>query len=136
MSSEVKITGIPSKDIDTYWSAVEPLLKKATDRGTDYLIVDLYEQIDNGTMQLWVAFDDKEILAACTTKIITYPRLRVCGLTHIGGKGMRDWLRFEPIVSEWAKEHGCSHLEGYARPGWLRVLKHWATAWTVIRKEL
>jgi len=132
----VKITGIPSDEIDIYWSEAEPILKRATDRGKEFLTVDLYEYISKGKIQLWIAFDEEKIRAVCTTQIVTYPRLKVCAVLYLAGSGYKDWIMFQDYIGAWAKENGCSHLEGYFRKGWLRVLKDWSASWTLARKEL
>ena len=57
----------------------------------------------------------------------------------IGGKRMMEWL---PIAMEkltsFAKDCGCSHLEGYGRKAWSKILKkyNWEPEYIAYRMEI
>ena len=87
-------------------------------------------------MQLWVAIEDKDVLAAMITQIIPYPRKRVLRILVLAGAEMDKWLPFLPEVEKWAKDIGCSHIECWGRKGWLKVLSDWKNSYHILTKEL
>lgn len=131
------LVGILSQDIDKVWLTVVPIVKRAIDKSQhDYTIENVYDAIKNRDMQLWVWYGEDKIEACLVSAIATFPNRRVCQLLFIAGIGLRDWLSSESIITEWARANGCSQLEGYARDGWLRVLKSWRKVWTTIRRDI
>ena len=57
----------------------------------------------------------------------------------IGGKRMMEWLpKAMEILKDYAKDCGCSHLEGYGRKAWAKVLKkyNWEPEYIAYRMEM
>jgi hypothetical protein len=79
------------------------------------------------------------LVAAITTRLIEYPSKRALALDWVGGNRMSEWL---PIAMEkfisFAKDCGCSHLEGYGRKAWTKVLKkyNWKPEYIAYRMEI
>jgi len=131
------LVGVLNTDIDEVWPIVSPLLQKAVDKGQgDFLLQDYYEALLLRNMQLWVWKPEEKITAACVTQILSYPRRKVCQILLLGGTGLKDWLKKENSLVEWAREQGCSQMEGFARDGWLGVLPHWVKCWNTIRRNI
>ena len=82
---------------------------------------------------------DEKVIAAITTRIIEYPSKKAMAMDWIGGKRMMEWL---PIAMEkltsFAKDCGCSHLEGYGRKAWSKILKkyNWEPEYIAYRMEI
>lgn len=128
---------IPAEHVATVWPMVAPLLAPAVRRADGTITLDdVRELLLARDMQLWTSWRGGTVEAAAVTEIRTYLRRRVCAIPFVGGVNRRHWLGFEPVVADWARAHGCDALEGYARPGWLRVLRHWRSCWTVIRRDV
>ena len=136
-------TAVPREAVDIVWGDVSGLLNKAieTSKGK-YHIDDIYRHINDGYYNLWLIIDDKEnekVVAAITTRLIEYPSKRALAMDWIGGKRMYEWL---PIamekLSSFAKDCGCSHLEGYGRKAWIKVLKkyNWKPEYIAYRMEI
>ena len=87
-------------------------------------------------MQLWLAMEDEEILAAMVSQIVSYPRKRILRIIAIGGGQMDRWLPFLPGLEEWALENGATALEAWGRKGWLKVLEDWKCSYHVLTKDL
>ncbi len=123
-------TAVPREAIDIVWPDVINMLNKAveTSKGK-YHINDIYEDLTKGFYNLWLIIDDKgedKVVAALTTRLIKYPNRSAMAMDWVGGKRMAEWL---PIamekLSSFAKDCGCSHLEGYGRKAWIKVLKRY-----------
>ena len=57
----------------------------------------------------------------------------------IGGKNINKWLPIaQEKLSQFAKESGCTHLEGFGRKAWQRVLRkfNWQPEYIAYRMEL
>lgn len=116
---------------------VAPLLEPAIERSQGRW--DLYSVIGHlmlGQMHLWISIKDGEIDAACCTRIVDYPKIRVLSLPFLGGKVWRNWMHFQEQLGAWGRAHGCKEMEGYARKGFARVLTDWEFSWTFIRKAI
>jgi len=131
------LKGVLSHDVESIWDIVSPILERALAKSAgDYNIQDVFGELLSRDQQLWVWVEDGKIEACCTTKIVNYPRSRICTMPLIAGTKMKNWLSSEETMVAWAKENNCTQIEGYARDGWLRVLKHWTKVWTTIRRDV
>ena len=136
-------TAVPREAIDIVWPDVINMLNKAveTSKGK-YHINDIYEDLTKGFYNLWLIIDDNgedKVIAALTTRLIKYPNRSAMAMDWVGGKRMVEWL---PIAMEkltsFAKDCGCSHLEGYGRKAWIKVLKryNWKPEYIAYRMEI
>ena len=113
-------------EVSGVWILVEDLIQKACDRAGAFADAkDVKRWLEKGTMQLWVAFDnkDKKIKCVCVTELRQYPKYKVCDCKITTGSSFKKWVDFMDFVMEWAKEEGCRKMEIHTRPGWERVLK-------------
>ena len=136
-------TAVPREAIDIVWGDVSSLLNKAIlTSGGKYHIDDIYENLTKGYYNLWLIVDDKEgekVIAALTTRIIWYPNRKAMAMDWVGGKRMMEWLpKAMEILTDYAKDCGCSHLEGYGRKAWSKVLKkyNWKPEYIAYRMEI
>jgi hypothetical protein len=117
--NNIRLYGVLSHAIDSVWPDASKLLEKAVNYADGkYALTDIYQAIKNRDMQLWVAFDDVGMCAACVTQIICYPRKKVLFLLFSGGMRFEKWMHLTYDMVAFAKEHGCSSVELHGRPGW------------------
>ena len=140
-NSAIEVSSVPAAVLDVVWADVAPMIKKATDRsGGRYNLASVREGIESGVLGLWIAMDDAKPIAALTTRIEDFPTGKRClAIDWIGGDRMKDWLpEAHDMLSDYARAHGCSYLQGYGRKGWLRALaKHgWEVDYTAYRMEI
>ena len=87
--------------------------------GGTHDIIDIYEGLYKGTMQLWPA--KKSCLV---TEIINYPKMKVLNI-FLGGGDLTEILSMHEDVIRWAKDQNCSALNMTGRFGWKKPLaKH------------
>ncbi len=72
--------------------------------GGTHDIIDIYQGLHNGTMQLWPA--EKSCLV---TEIIKYPKKKVLNV-FLGGGDLTEILSMHEDVISWAKQQGCTAL--------------------------
>tara|TARA_B100000965_G_scaffold269868_1_gene228288 strand:+ start:2991 stop:3380 length:390 start_codon:yes stop_codon:yes gene_type:complete len=87
--------------------------------GGTHDIIDIYEGLYKGTMQLWPA--EKSCLV---TEIINYPKMKVLNI-FLGGGDLTEILSMHEDVIRWAKDQNCTALNMTGRFGWKKPLaKH------------
>jgi hypothetical protein len=131
----VGFTGILSDELGHVWKDVRPMLERALapNETTDRILTRLFL----GSMQLWVAVEDGEIIAAMTTEIIYENDRKIANLCHVGGTGLNNWLGYIATVEEWAKANNCAAVQiARGRMGWLRILKTYKPRFVTLEKEL
>lgn len=132
------LVGIPSERLPGLWILCAPLIDKAIQRtDCDFDIDDIYQKALTKDCQVWAWIDGGKITACFVTTLLIHPKRKICSVPLIGGAGLSVWRNgVDEVLGKWAKEQGCEYLEGYARKGWLRVLKDWSTISTTIRRKL
>jgi hypothetical protein len=115
-----------AEKVKEVWILVKDLIQKACDYSDGFADAEDFKKwLEQGTMQLWVAWDneEKKVKCVCITEIKQYPKYKVCGCKITTGSSFKQWVDFMDYVMEWAKEEGCRKMEIHTRPGWERVLK-------------
>jgi hypothetical protein len=129
----IEVSMVPKDYVDTCWSKVEPLLKKATElTGNRYTTDNIYDMVMEEDHQLWVAYEDKEFSGAVVTNIATYPNRKILCMGFCGGENFKDWKdQIINLLRKFAKDMGCDSIEAFGRPGWANVFKNdgYQTKW-------
>ena len=121
--ASVSFTGVQSRDIWAVWGSVKGFIQDGLAEGES--LDHILERLTATSCQLWVAFDDELIIAACVTELPTIGTRKVCNVISCGGTRMDEWLGLSlPVIEAWAKSNGCTAMRfPEIRPGWQRVLK-------------
>ena len=125
--------------VSAVWDRVEPILGKSlhTAHGR-FTMESILREIVNFQQHLWVVFnDDKEIVAALTTRFVDYPDKRLLAGQFFGGKDIMQWR--DPMLEtleRWAKDNHCAGVEMTGRKGFAKVLAPhgWTPEYTVFEK--
>lgn len=137
--SDLVFTPVPKHLLGLIWPKVEEYLAKAVDTAKGKLTVeDVRSGIESDLYLLWVVVDGEEIIAAVTTRVINYPTCNGMALDWIGGKRIKEWINMaNSAMLDHARSHGCSHLEGYGRAAWGRMLERhgWKQDYVAFRLE-
>ena len=133
-------TLIPHEHGLNVWPEVADMFDRAT-RTTngrfDKLSV-LDELLDNH-ISLWVIYEDNQPVASLTTRVVPYKQYSSLSIDWVGGNKMKHWLdEAMQTLKNYAKDQGCSRLEGRGRSGWTRALKKygWKPDYIAVELEL
>jgi len=86
---------------------------------------DIKKGLINSPQQLWIAYDEGEIYGAVVTEVFNYPSMKALIMHFTGGKKLIRWKKpMLELLQRFAKDHGCSVIESYGRPGWEKVFKN------------
>lgn len=121
--AESKLACYTKEQVPFVWDRVKDHIQRALDRGSNYTLEDIYDNLLFGDMQLWVWQSDDcraEIYAALVTTIQTRKNVTFCLFLALGGSKLDEWIEFLPIVERWAKENDCDEMRIYGRIGWAR----------------
>lgn len=139
-SSDLSIIPVPQHLVDVIWDEAKGYLEAAIGTGGGKCAIDdVRSGIDSGMYLMWVVMDGQEVIAVITTRIIEYPQCRAMALDWIGGKRMKEWIAMSnKVMVDHAKMNGCTHMEGYGRPAWIRWNGKygWKEEYTAFRMEL
>lgn len=136
----IEVGIIPPDQVSDIWPVVEPLLAPAVDRGGGRMSMNTVRQsLTNGTHLLWVAHEGNDILAAFITRVAQYPLRRMLVVESLGGRDLGEWVeKVNQTLLRFASDNGCSGIELYGRPGWVKALKPygWKHSMVVCEIEL
>jgi hypothetical protein len=113
----MEVNGIPA-DLITRATAIHHFFDRFTDGG-HVTVETLIDDVKNRDRQCWI-IRDKEIRAMALTRIAAgeYP---ICEITHVSGKGLREWHSAYLEIEKWARAQGCKRIKALARPGYERI---------------
>jgi len=125
-------------DVPYVWEDVAPMLAKASVHSEGELEPeDFLEPLSTGEMQLWVAYEDNDIInAAMVTQFIQYPQKKILRIISLAGEDFKEIKNFQAMIEGFAIKYGCTAIELWGRKGWKKLLPDWKDAYTVYTKEL
>ena len=139
VGTNCKIGLVPPEQIPYVWEKVEEhLLRMAPHSEGELEPDDFFDSLTDGDMQLWLAIENKEIIACMISQFATYPQKRVLRIIFISGDGMDRWIENFPMVENFALMNGCTFLEVWGRKAWVKILKEWdwECKYHIITKDL
>jgi len=133
-------TLIPHEHVLNVWPDVAHMFERATQttHGRFDKLNVLDELLDNH-ISLWVIYEEDQPVASLTTRVIPYKAYKSLSIDWLGGNKMSQWLdQVMDTLKNYAKDQGCSRLEGRGRSGWTRALKKygWKPDYVAIELEL
>jgi hypothetical protein len=133
------IYGVFADDVLSVWDRIAPLLEKAIHYSDGkYNLEKIKEGVLARILQVWVAERTNTITTCMVTEIKNYPTDTRLTVVFYAGESVKEYMHFKEVLYQWAREHGCSSVELYGRPGWERVLKedNFEKIHTVLRRKL
>jgi hypothetical protein len=135
--SNCSIALVSPEDVPYLWEKISSHIENMMPHSEGELAPeDFHEALISGEMQLWLAIEDKEVIASMVSQIINYPKKRILRIISIGGEDMDKWITHLPTVENWALAAGCYSLECWGRKGWLKILKDWKCSYHILTKDL
>ena len=127
-------------EVPLVYDDVLPIMRRADAWGRGHITAEtiLIECIARN-MQLWVVgANQQDIKGVVVTQIIDYPEIRACRYVLAAGWDSHEWLKFDEVISVWAKERGAEMMEAVGRPGWLKAVKKlgWTSTMRLYEKEI
>jgi hypothetical protein len=132
----MQFTGILKEDLGRWWQRSWALLRPAAEMRGQMTAQSVYDGLQGGSLQLWVATDGQEMKAACVTEIAEWPGARECVVLLCGGYDVDQWLPFLGVIEAWAKAERCQRATIDGRAGWARKLPDYRPVSVVLSKEL
>lgn len=114
-STSVSVRTIHSTEVDLVWDAVKDELERSMVYSPLFTMAHLYESLKSAEMQLWLLIHHHEMIGAVVTRIENYPNGRVCQIFALAGYHLRFWVDEIEKVEAWAREIGCTHVQGFLR---------------------
>ena len=135
-----RVSAVPQEHVDLSWSAVGPILGRATDESHGrHSVMSVHDDLVEGRKQLWIAFEDLDIKGIVVTRVVDYPHRRVLLIQFCAGDGLEEWRGpMLDLLEMYAMDVGCDGLELVGRKGWARMLAQhgWTQEFVVCGKML
>lgn len=121
----IRVIPISRELVPAYWGLVAPLLQRPIERGAGELTLNaVYDRLLAQYMQLLVAVEGTEILAAFVTEVVNYPNKKSLRVVLCGGERLDDWAEaFHEMMKKGAAAIGAKSIEMYGRAGWVRAMR-------------
>lgn len=115
---------VPLEHLAQVWTSAEPHLRRAESTSNGRIgMDDLRASLLSGGHLLWIVYDPQAqmVIAAFTTRIICYPKVRAMVIEWMGGARMREWIGLaHDKIKAHAAENTCTQLEAEGRNAWVR----------------
>lgn len=135
-----RVSLVPHSEIGKVWPKVSRYLKLASDQSYGrYRLIDIWEKLTSNEHQLWIVFDDDQIVAAITSTFTFYPQCTSLHGQFLGGDRLEEWRdKFCEIFDNWGRDNGCKFIEFTGRPGWAKALapNGYKEVYRIFQKEL
>lgn len=119
----MKLHGILPTQINEVWDSIEADVQLACEyNGSRYNSDDCLDELLKGEKQLWLVIEHS-IKAIVITQIISFPRIKCCGIDICTGIGLQQWKSLLPIIEDWGRKQDCRMMFLCARPGMEKALK-------------
>lgn len=116
------VSAVPTQMAEEAWPAVQHLLVEALEYGFGYMPEDVLAKIKQGMATLWVIEKDMQIVAACVTEIVVYPRCNSLFIWLLGGADFQEWKEALASLEMYARHNRCEYMEAVGRIGMKRML--------------
>lgn len=117
-------------NINDYRPQIEAALKYS---GHSHTFDDVVAMVEAGTAQVW--FGPSSVIV---TEIVLEPQFKVLQYFLAGGN-LAELEAMQPIIEQWAREHGCTRAVIVGRKGWERTFlarQGWTNGLVVLDKVL
>ena len=106
--------------------------------GNNYAENIIVNEIKNNRMALWVAYrkGNREFDAAMTTRIYQNEDHKVCQIIALGGRGVKNWIKYMDQIERYALWEGCDTVRIEGREGWSRLLPSFVTVGRIIERRI
>lgn len=122
----MQVSLVPTEHVNTVWPDIEEYMKGAADYSYGrFTVDDIKEGLLTKPQQLWIAFDDRKIYGAVVTEIYAYPQSVALTMHFTGGVQLDKWKdQMLALLQRFGKDHNCTMIESYGRPGWEKIFKN------------
>ena len=131
------LVDVPATDIEHVRPLVSHWIEEAASTSAYFTADDVWQQIETGHAQLWLAWGETAD-AVCVTQLENTSKGKHCHIWIMVGRNMEAWHALMSDLEQWAKREGCNMMRHEARPGWSKILKAYGYRMphVVLEKEL
>lgn len=130
----VEVFKVPVEHIAAVWPRAAALLEPAIARQGTHEAKDVLSSLLLAQSHLFIQLHIGEMLCAVVTKFNQYPKGLYLTIWFIGGQP--DYGLLQKVIIGWGKITGCTHVELYGRPGWIKRYSKARETLTVLRQPI
>ena len=122
--------------LDQFWPLVSPLIARAVRRGTYADFNEVERGVFLGRHQLWIVWDEQEILASGITSLEKMNGHMICLIVALAGRQMKRWFHLFGEIEQFARNEHCIAVRISGRRGWTRLLRDYRETRVMLEKAL
>lgn len=122
------ISQVTPESLDYCWNKLEQQIKRALSHGhgVNTSPEEIYQDLKNQTMFMWVIHDGDEVIAGMIYSIQIFPNKKTLWVEILAGQDMDSWLpELEQRLAEYKEILGADTVEASCRVGLAKRLKNW-----------
>ena len=133
----MKLVAIAAEDVEPAWLLAAKFIESACRRGPENDTAETMRAgCVDGRFQLWIAGDERGVVAAAVTGFLIGSDRKVCVWLAVGGRRMSDWHALQDHIEAVAKAHGCVAMRSYSRPGMVRRMTDYRLRGVIMEKAI
>ena len=122
-----KVVNIPKAKVpEIFWIIKKDLTNILVKAENGYGVDDVYKELVNNDMQLWLVYDseEKKVKGFIISEVIERPQFKIGSVFVMTGTERKKWQYVAMHnLMKWAKQNGCYKAICYSRKGWAKVFK-------------
>jgi hypothetical protein len=123
--------------IDSWTDKIYPHFEKISKNSNGKCLPeDILLGIQCAKMECWIILEEKTILSVFLTRMVLYPRRKICEYLACVGERWKDWMYLLKEIDVWAKDQGCDGMEALAPQKWRPVFPEYGVSHVIFEKDL
>lgn len=105
--------------LEDYWPRCREMLANAFRQKVHiHNVDDYYDLIKEGSLQLWAAIENENLIGAIVTSLDEGSEAKICSIMSLGGDRLEDWIYdADKALDKFAEDNQCFALEYVGRRG-------------------
>ena len=138
VDSMIEFKLIPADQITYHWAKAREMLVPSFDRykvqfhGVD----DYLDGLLDGTVQLWAACEQDNIVGVAVTSIDCGSQSKICSILSLGGTDLHWISGMDAVIEQFANDNNCDALQYVGRRGFSKLIPTWKEDGIVFIKQL
>lgn len=107
-----------------YWNDMEPFIERCARVSEGMLEAKAtQDMLLAGVATAFMTLNDVGLVALFIARIVDYPTYRSARVISASGNDLKGAMKFFFLLENWAFEQGATQIEGWCRPGMVRLLR-------------
>ena len=123
-SKELDAKAFTQSEIEKYWEELEPFVQKSIDVSDGDITLDAVKYLlATGSATAFATILNGKFQAVLVVDIVLYSTYRSARILCCAGRKLKEAMKFIGALEVWALSHEAVQIEGWCRPGVVRLVR-------------